>query len=74
MHKVTQDITEPLHPIVTLTGLDLGSGSLVSQIKLPFVGGAVFIGAGQGLDVDPVSGDVFVFGQETEFGPHKLLR
>ncbi len=43
------------------------------QITLPFAE-SIFVGVGQGLDVDPLTGDVFVFGRETETGPHTLLR
>jgi hypothetical protein len=56
-----------------LIGLNLADGTTKYQITLPF-SESFFVGAGQGLDVDPLSGDVFVFGRENQTGPHTLLR
>ena len=55
-----------------LFGIDLDSGGLVSQITLPFVQ-EFFIGIGQALQVDPTTGDVFVFGEDSQH-THHLLR
>jgi hypothetical protein len=53
---------------VYLIGLNLADGTAKYQITLPFTE-SIFVGAGQGLDVDPKNGDVFVFGRDNQTGP-----
>ena len=59
--------------VVYLVSLELTTGKLKYKIALPFQVG-LFLGKGQGIDADPLTGDVFVFGRESENGPHSLLR
>ena len=46
----------------TLYGFSLDTGDVTVKVALPFAEG-VFVGVGQALDVDPLSGDVFVVGR-----------
>ena len=43
-------------------GFSLDTGDVTVKVALPFAEG-VFVGVGQALDVDPLSGDVFVVGR-----------
>ena len=42
------------------------------QVPLPFVE-ETFMGAGQGIDVEPKSGDVFVFGRSPSANNNHLI-
>jgi hypothetical protein len=61
-----------------LVGFDTTTGAVAVDIELPF-GEMVFVGLGQGLDVDPNTGDVIAIGQKAgakpgEVGHHYVIR
>jgi hypothetical protein len=73
--QLTFEITlNPENRTLSLMGLDLITATAVYQVPLPFEE-ETFMGAGQGLDVDPKTGDVFVFGRSPSVdNKHLILR
>jgi len=67
-------VTDATTDKVMLLGLSLNDGSIKTNIQLPFTA-VVFIGVGQSVDVDPVTGDVFVSGKDPSVGDkHRIYR
>jgi hypothetical protein len=61
-----------------LVGFDTTTGKVAVDIELPF-GEMVFVGLGQGLDVDPNTGDIIAIGQKAgakpgQVGHHYVIR
>jgi len=59
---------------VILLGLSLNDGSIKTNIKLPFNAGT-FVGVGQSVNLDPVTGDLFVSGRDPSVAnKHQIYR
>ncbi len=55
-------------------GLSLADGSVTTQIVLPFTPGT-FVGVGESVAVEPVTGDLFVSGRDPSVGEqHRIYR
>jgi len=73
IYLIASDLSSTPNQVVLL-GLSLNDGSIKTKIRLPFSVGA-FIGVGQNVNFDPISGDVFVSGRDPSVDDkHRIYR